>query len=340
MVPERTSPPVTLEEISPRQGGGFPASLWVLLLANLGVGIGGLAALGLLLRHRKSAGEQVRLEVRGQIPGLMKELGGQVQPRLDAMMRQCEDLARNLGQATETTKEILQAMDQKHEEHLGRFVKSSEIACQTAIQDWENQSRASLGRLHEQAAQEFSRFFEGVRNSWQSELGHEFERLKGRDELLSALVWPAFFRGGAALAGWRQRIEEKLFQQDPCAFELFLALGWFSNAVREAGDLRKVGQALHAVGTDAYRFWKSIGTPSLDAALEWRTGFQGFLDASGIPINIVLALERDRFDPNTMLSVDTGSATRMYVKEALSWIVLDKSGDAPIVRHHARVITC
>ena len=305
----------------PSPGEGAPTSLWVLLLANLGVGIGGLAALGLLVRHRKSVGEQVQSAVRGQTPDMMKELAGRVQPRLEAVTRQCEDLARNLGQATEKTKEILQDMEQKHEEHLGRLVASSERACQKAVQAWENQSRACLGPLPEQAAQ-------------------ELERLKGWDESLSALVWPAFFQGGAALAGWRKRIEEKLLQQDPCAFELFLALGRFSNAVRDAGDLRKVGEALNAVGTDAYRFWKSIGTPSLEAALEWRTGFKGFLEASGIPIDIILALEGDRFDPNTMLSVDTGSATRMYVKEALSWIVLDKSGDSHIVRHHARVITC
>jgi hypothetical protein len=438
----------------PNTGGGVPASFRVLLLANLAVGIAGLAVLALLARRRKSEGERLQSAVLGQIPGMMKELGERVQPKLDEAVRQCGDVARILGQATEKNQEILESMSKKHEQFLGRLAESSEKASQAAIQAWEKQSRAILGQLQEQAAQDFNRLFDGVRTSWQSELGQEFqkfksewdstvqenqkvwrerldaeidaikqlwlkaledhqkrwqsrlddfmdeqptlwqqrlestaqkanaswtaqieqfsaktesakhtieevfadastrltqlnrqlgkefEQLKGRDESLSALVWPAFFRDGGALAGWRKRIEDRLVKQDPCAFELFLALGRFSNAVRDSGDPRRVGEALNAVGMDAYPFWKSIGTPALDAALEWRTGFKGFLDASGIPIDIILALERDRFDPNTMLSVDTGSATRMFVKEALSWIVLDKSGESPIVRHHARVITC
>ena len=40
-----------------------------------------------------------------------------------------------------------------------------------------------------------------------------------------------------------------------------------------------------------------------------------------------------------MLSADAGASNRMYVKEALSWIVRDKSSERPKVLHPARVIT-
>jgi hypothetical protein len=177
-------------------------------------------------------------------------------------------------------------------------------------------------------------------NRLNSEIGDSFERLKLRDEVMTTLVWPACFHEGGALAGWKKQIEDRLAQHDAGAFDLFLALGRFNNAIREPGDARKVAEVVHGVGVEAYRFWKAQGGAELNAALEWRTAFQGSLDAANIPIDIILALERERFDTNTMLSVEAGSAGRMYVKEALSWIVRDKSSDPPKVLCHARVITC
>jgi hypothetical protein len=171
-------------------------------------------------------------------------------------------------------------------------------------------------------------------------IGNAFRLLKVRDDAMTALAWPPFFLEGGALAGWKNKIEDRLAQRDPTAFGLFLALGRFNNAARDPGDRRKLAEVLHGVGVEACRLWKSLGVAELDAALEWRSGFQAHLDASGIPLDIILALERDRFDANTMLSVDSGSASRMYVKEALSWTVRDKSSDPPVVLCHARVITC
>jgi hypothetical protein len=426
----------------------------MLLLANLVVGLAGLAALGLLVRGRKSVGQQIQTVMQGQMPVFVKALSGRIEPKLDATIGQCEALAGNLAQATESNQAILESMTSKHEQYLAQFVDASEKASQEAMEAWERRSGAILTQLQARANEDLNHLFEGVRHSWQEELGHEFkkfksqwesfvlgnqkswrdrldtevtaikqtwlaeleqqkkrwqfqldgfmngqpalwqerlnlsaqqagaswnaqidgigakteavkhnmeaavaetnsrltqlnqelgqafERLKVRDDLLSALVWPQFFQDGAPLAAWRKRIEDKLAQKDPCAFGLFLALGRFNNAARDPADVRRVGEALNAVGADAYRFWKSIEVPALDAALEWRTGFQAFLEAAGIPVDIILALEHDRFDTTTMLSVDTGSATRMYVQEALSWIVRDKSVEIPKILYHARVITC
>jgi hypothetical protein len=452
-----------MEELRSATGGSvknrpvtnpIPGSLWALLLVNFLLGAGVLGISVVLLRERKSVVMQVRSVVAGQIPVMAKTLADQVQPKLDAAIRQGQELAATMQQAVERNQEFLDSMKAKHEQDFESFLQSAESASRTAIGALSTESHAMLGQLQQQAAEDFQKLFRGARDSWQADLGLElqkvkdnwnsmvkdshklwqsrldgeiaaikqtwlrqldehqkqwqsslnvfveaqpefwqkrldqaaekarmawnsqlealaaknaslwhviekgladaqsrltrlneeiggaFQRLKVRDDAMNALVWPPFFQEGGGLAGWKQKIEDRLAQHDPGAFDLFLALGRFNNAARDAGDTRRLAEVLHGVGVEAYRFWKSLGTAQLDAALEWRSGFQGYLDASSIPVDIILALERDRFDTNTMLSVDGGTASRMYVKEALSWVVRDKSSDPPKVLCHARVITC
>jgi hypothetical protein len=446
-------PPVGLAE-NRTAANSMPGSLWVLLLANLVMGTGALGVSVVLLRERKSVATQVRSVVAEQIPGMAKTLTDQVQPRLDAAIRQGQDLAATMRQTAELNQKFLDSMKAKHEQNLETFVDSAVSASRTAIETWAAEARSMLGGLQQQAGKDFQKLFQDARNSWQSELGLElqkamdnwnsllkesqghwqkrlegeiaeikqtwlrqlddhqrqwqarlntfveaqpemwqrrlneaaekagaawhnqladleaknsrlwhsieegladaqsrltrlneeiggaFQLLKVRDDAMTALAWPPFFQDGGALAGWKKRIEDRLAQHDPRAFDLFLALGRFNSASREAEDRRRLAEVLHGVGVEAYRFWKEMGLSELDAALEWRSGFQGYLDSSGIPVDIILALERDRFDANTMLSVDAGLVARMYVKEALSWTVRDKSSDPPKVLCHARVITC
>lgn len=138
---------------------------------------------------------------------------------------------------------------------------------------------------------------------------------------------------------WKKKIEDRMAQHDPAALGLFLALGAFNKISRDPLDLRKLAEALNGVGVEAYRFWKSESEVELDAALEWRSAFQGYLDGAQIPMDIITVFERTDFNTDTMLAVDSGRSTRMYVKEVLSWIVRDKSGEAPKVLYHARVTT-
>jgi outer membrane murein-binding lipoprotein Lpp len=166
-----------------------------------------------------------------------------------------------------------------------------------------------------------------------------YERLKLRDDTIAALIWPAFFQEGDPMLKWKKKIEDRMAQHDPAALGLFLALGAFNKISRDPLDLRKLAEALNGVGVEAYRFWKSESEVELDAALEWRSAFQGYLDGAQIPMDIITVFERTDFNTDTMLAVDSGRSTRMYVKEVLSWIVRDKSGEAPKVLYHARVTT-
>jgi len=434
--------------------GAKKAGIWALALAVFAMGAGLLGVSMMLLRQRKSVAGQVRAAVADQIPIMAKTLGEQVQPRLDAALRQGQDLAGTMRETAERNQKFLDSMKAKHEQEFDSFVQSAVSASRAGIETWAAESHSMLGQLQQRAGEDFQKLFQDARVSWQSGLGVELEKarvnwnsmlkesqsqwqsrldaeiaeikqawlrqledhqkqwqarlssfmegqpemwqkrldqaaekadaawhnqltdlesknatlwhsiekgladaqsrltrlndeigdafrlLKVRDDAMTALAWPPFFQNGGALAGWKQKIEDRLAQHDPGAFDLFLAVGRFNNASRDAEDRRKLAEALHGVGVEAYRFWKSQGMKELDAALEWRSGFQGHLDASGVPVDIILALENDRFDANTMLSADAGSVSRMYVKEALSWTVRDKSSDPPKVLCHARVITC
>jgi hypothetical protein len=89
----------------------------------------------------------------------------------------------------------------------------------------------------------------------------------------------------------------------------------------------------------AYQFWKKGDGKVLDASQEWKTAFQSALDAANTPLDIMLVLEGERFDMNTMLAADNGSASRIVVRDVLSWIVRDKSNQPAKVLCHGRVTT-
>jgi hypothetical protein len=169
-------------------------------------------------------------------------------------------------------------------------------------------------------------------------LGVELERLKQRDEAFGNLLWPALFRHGL-LKDWRDNIIQGAIRHDPVAVELMLALGRYNNVGRNGADLRKMAEALHAVSLGAYQFWKKGDGKVLDASQEWKTAFQSALDAANTPLDIMLVLEGERFDMNTMLAADNGSASRIVVRDVLSWIVRDKSNQPAKVLCHGRVTT-
>lgn len=169
-------------------------------------------------------------------------------------------------------------------------------------------------------------------------LGADLERLKQRDEAFSNLLWPALFRHGA-LKSWRENIIQGAIRHDHVAIDLMLALGRYNNVGRNGADLRKMAEALHAVSLGAYQFWKKDDTKVLDASQEWKSAFQSALDAANTPLDIMLVLEGERFDMNTMLAADNGSASRIVVREVLSWIVRDKSSQPAKVLCHGRVTT-
>jgi hypothetical protein len=285
--------------------------------------------LGAEFQKIKDSWDTMLKESQGQ---WQKELEGEIAAIKRTWLRQLEEHQREWQSRLNV---FIESQPEIWQERLDEAAQKAGAAWNSQLDELEAKNKSLWEAIEKGLADAESRL-----SRLNEEIGDSFQRLKLRDDAMTTLAWPPFFQEGGALAGWKKRIEDRLAQEDPCAFDLFLALGRFNNAAREAGDRRKLAEVLHGVSVEAYRFWKSLGLAELDAALEWRSAFQGYLDASGVPMDIILALERDRFDTNTMLSVDAGSASRMYVKEALSWIVRDKSSDPPKVLCHARVITC
>ena len=66
------------------------------------------------------------------------------------------------------------------------------------------------------------------------------------------------------------------------------------------------------------------------------------LAAQNLPLEIVLALEGEPFDLDSMVTLDAGmgSGNRIQVKEPLSWIVKEKAEPEARVLVRARVIAC
>lgn len=165
------------------------------------------------------------------------------------------------------------------------------------------------------------------------------DRLRDEEQSVEALIWPAFF-SEAPLLAWREKIEAGLARRDSAAFELYLAVGIFNSALKSPEETRRVADALHGVGVQAYRFWKALGCAELEAAQEWKEAFNEHLRRMGVKLEAVLVLENQNFSLNTMVATNPDNANRITVKEVLSWIVQDIARETPRILGHARVITC
>ena len=241
-------------------------------------------------------------QIEEERQGFTRQLGGFIQQQADTLRQSVETTAQS-------TQKLL-------EHQLLRFKGQADQTLQGIQRD--------LLTSHEQ--------LQAIHQS----LGAEFERLKERDEAFSDLFWPGCFKHGP-LSSWRQQIQAGAIRREPAAVKLLLALGRFNSAGANGSDLRKLAQALHEVSQEAYQFWKITGAKVLDASQEWKAAFQTALDTSKTPLEIMLVLEGERFDMNSMLVADGGSASRIVVRDVLSWIVRDKSGPVTKVVCHGWV---
>ncbi len=156
-------------------------------------------------------------------------------------------------------------------------------------------------------------------------------------DIMTRLIWPPLFLDGP-LSVWRTRIEDRLADAESGACELWLALARFNLALRRPEHLRPLAQAVDELGSSAYRFWKCAKEPVLDAALAWREALNELLATEHTPLEIVLALEGEPFDLDSMTTDDGGLGSRMTVKEPLSWIVKENVEPRARVLVPARVI--
>lgn len=256
------------------------------------------------------------------------------QLRDDADGQLCKILTREREKTDAVTRECVEHVQRQFRQTLDTELDSAHKTWAQHLEQERQVLSTDLERFVRRQTDVLKQRFQEMDHN----LGVELERLKQRDEAFGNLLWPSLFRHGL-LKGWRENIIQGAIRQDPVAVDLMLALGRYNNVGRNGADLRKMAEALHAVSLGAYQFWKKGDAKVLDASQEWKAAFQSALDAANTPLDIMLVLEGERFDMNTMLAADNGSASRIVVREVLSWIVRDKSNQPAKVLCHGRVTT-
>ncbi len=161
-----------------------------------------------------------------------------------------------------------------------------------------------------------------------------------RHGVLDKAAWPAVFCEDGALCSWRHTILDCVAREDICATGLLLTLIKFEILCRQPEkNAQQIATALHDISLEAHKFWQGKGEFN-DIAIRWRDGFNALLVERKVPIEVQAVYPQDRFDINCMVCAEDSSDSRLYVKEPLSWVILDKTNaEQPKVLRHGVVVT-
>ena len=274
--------------------------------------------------------DQLRTEARN-LAGLLGRLPAEEQ--LAPMAQQSEKISQILSALAERVEEMktvcnqtgVVAMDLKQQMHDKRKLESLE-----------HQMQQQLASLH-QREQAFAR----EREAFQAEKQKLNREQAERGQALEQALWPAAFRDGAGLGEWRERITKSASQGDLPATGLMLAVMEFHYLWRQLEPkLSQIGAALRQLSLEAHRFWKDQPGDFNDTALRWRDEFNALLAERAWPLEVQAVFPQARFDTNCMVCAEGSSSSRLYVKEPLSWVILDKSNpEKPLVMHHGVMLT-
>jgi hypothetical protein len=216
-------------------------------------------------------------------------------------------------------------MDLKQQMHDKRKLETLERETQ--------QKLASLHQREQALAQERGEFL-----AEQQKLNREQAE---RGQALEQVLWPPAFRDGGGLGEWRERITTGASQGDLLATGLMLAIMEFHYLCRQPEPkLPQIGAALRQLSLEAHRFWKETPGDFNDTALRWRDEFNALRASRGWPLEVQAVFPQARFDTDCMVCAEGSSSSRLYVKEPLSWVILDKSNpEKPLVMHHGVMLT-
>jgi hypothetical protein len=217
------------------------------------------------------------------------------------------------------------AMDLKQQMHDKRKLEALERELQ--------QKLASLHQREQALAREREQFLAEKQKLDREQAEH--------GQALEQALWPAPFRDGAGLGEWRERITTSAGQGDLPATGLMLAIMEFQYLCRQPEPkLPQIGAALRQLSLEAHSFWKDQPGDFNDTALRWRDEFNALLANRAWPLEVQAVFPQARFDTNCMVCAEGSSSSRLYVKEPLSWVILDKSNpEKPVVMHHGVMLT-
>ena len=286
------------------------------------------------LFHRaeeQTAGAQQKLaavleDFRTQAESLAGKLSA---PQLEPLAQQTAKVTSTLGALTEQLDQLKTAfndfggsfMEFKKQWHEKRHLDS--------LEEDTHKKLAALKHQEQQLARE--------REAFKKEQAEAHQRQTDSQNA----IWPPAFRDGGALANWRQTITDGVAQGDLLATSLLVALLRFEVLSRQPEPaLAPVAEALHNLSLEAHRFWKGKPGDFNDTAVRWRDEFNAAIGRCHLPLEIQAIYPQDRFDTNYMVVAEGSSGSRLYVKEPLSWVILDKTNpERSKVLHHGVVLT-
>jgi hypothetical protein len=202
------------------------------------------------------------------------------------------------------------------------------------------------------ASADLSSHIEDMKTS-QAQLNKKMDELRQKEQRLeedkkkeadrdNALV-PSFFRQGGPLHQWLDRARHGERHQDVAAIRLMGKLREFealAHPPHGEPDVHPLALALHELSREAHAFWKKQDGDFIETAIAWREAFNTALKEIPVPLQIQAIFPKDRFDAAVMIPAEVSSDNRLFVKEPLSWAILDVSNpERSKVLHYAQVVT-
>ena len=161
-----------------------------------------------------------------------------------------------------------------------------------------------------------------------------------------AAQWPAvFFDPASPLSAWRVRIESHLSSKEHPASAVPAALvALRSLCTRQPAPApADVGAAVIALSQALYAYWDSLPDLTDDdrvrASSDWMHAVKAIMAPAAPRLEIREVQAGDRFDSDSMQTVQAGSGNHLSVAAVYSWAILDRSGERAKILHRARIAT-
>jgi hypothetical protein len=352
-LPARAQGSDELKKDAAAKGTGGAIIVSVVLLAVLA-----LVNLGLIFRLVRSTKRGLQdvaaqvaqaAELLGQVQTAVQ--GGTVQKAegiLEQIQTQAAEAQEKLAGVVGEFRDASQQAAVVLEEKLSRARLEEELNQKGAMKEREqNQRSAALEELlrkreaalaqREQALAQQQRSLAQEKAAFQQQQ----DQARRQDAEEAKVLWPAAFYDSGVLGVWRGRILEGVGQNDSLATNLLLAIFKFEALCRQPQPAAtEMAATLHSLSLEAHRFWKGRPEDFNETAMHWRDEFNAMVAKHSLPLEVQAIYPQDRFDTSRMVCAEGSSGSRLYVKEPLSWAIIDKSNpERPKVLHHGVVLT-
>lgn len=203
----------------------------------------------------------------------------------------------------------------------------------------ELESRAEQARASEASLREEAERLESKRSELDARLSAEGEASGRIDALL-----PASLRTGGRLAAAQKPLVAALATDSSEARRFLRALAEWEDPTAHQPEEGGAGtpELVFTLGVRGHAFLNKHLPTEEEAHLEIAEALLKHVreeTARLCPhIEVKPVFPGDRFDTDRMESVGSGSGNRLTVRQALSWLILDRSGDQTKILHRARVI--